>query len=491
MTKDTVTSTTHTCTHSRAHTHQVTMSGFTGKRAEITQGVELHVFYVPEHQFDRRLNKVSADAVDAFISAGFIRVDSDVSLFDLRDNLGSFLGLDRIADKYVFLKCVGRSLALVKFRQERELTVKSFAPPFAPFPELYLLSVGENDSGLCSSSLTPDTIISITEHHSQDLLRSTCAPDRIKETIKLPSINKAAQQSVLMQTEEEMDSDENTQSTENLIYSSEDQMMPPPKQPAERHLVKQKLYSHVKMDAVTQKKHSFQRNSRGDPGFEDSDNSSVLVRKFNTSLTLKSATGEKSDHVVSASRPNSPLPTVCSSQLSLYSLELHTQQTDAYDELKREIKLLKEQRKQLEQTRQELLKKGRELLALNRHRRNQARDRWKRKYFDAKKATAQHEQTLRRVRLELHTFYCKMLRQLQARDDTRRQTQAGKLSSTKNDLIIQIMTESCEIDNLRKNMDDAKMKLAKEIKLRKQIFTELQTLKAELMQKRSQSDLQR
>ncbi|XP_073667878.1 spermatogenesis-associated protein 1 [Paramisgurnus dabryanus] len=456
------------------------MSGFTGKKTEITQGVELHVFYVPEHQFDRRLNKVSADAVDAFISAGFIRVDSNVSLFDLRDNLGSFLGLDRIADKYVFLKCVGRSLALVKIRQERELTVKSFAPPFAPFPELYLLSVSENDSGLCSSSLTPDTIISLTENHSQDLLRSTCAPDRIKGTIKLPSINKAAQQSVLMQTEEEIDSDENTQSTENLIYSSEDQMMPPPKQHAERHLVKHKLY------AVTQKKHSFQRNSGGDPGFlEDSDNSSVLVRKFNTSVTLKS-TGEKSDHVVSASRPNSPLPTVCSSQLSLYSLEPHTQQTVTYDELKREIKVLKEQRKQLEQTRQELLKKGRELLALNRHRRNQARDRWKRKYFDAKKATAQHEQTLRRVRLELHTFYCKMLRQLQARDDTRRQTQAGKLSSTKNDLIIQIMTESCEIDNLRKNMDDAKMKLAKEIKLRKQTFTELQTLKAELMQKRSQ-----
>lgn len=34
-----------------------------------------------------------------------------------------------------------------------------------------------------------------------------------------------------------------------------------------------------------------------------------------------------------------------------------------------------------------------------------------------------------------------------------------------NDLIIQIMTESCEIDNLRKNVDDAKMKLATEIKV--------------------------
>lgn len=36
--------------------------------------VELHVFFVPDDQYDRRLNKVSAEAVDTFISAGFIRL---------------------------------------------------------------------------------------------------------------------------------------------------------------------------------------------------------------------------------------------------------------------------------------------------------------------------------------------------------------------------------------------------------------------------------
>lgn len=40
--------------------------------------VELHVFYVPDDQFDRRLNKVSAEAVDTFISAGFIRLVADL-----------------------------------------------------------------------------------------------------------------------------------------------------------------------------------------------------------------------------------------------------------------------------------------------------------------------------------------------------------------------------------------------------------------------------
>ncbi|XP_042078257.1 spermatogenesis-associated protein 1-like [Haplochromis burtoni] len=57
----------------------------------------------------------------------------------------------------------------------------------------------------------------------------------------------------------------------------------------------------------------------------------------------------------------------------------------------------------------------------------------------------------------------------------------------KNELIIQIMTESHEIDNLKRKVEDGKMKLVTEIKLRKQAATELRALKAELAQKKSQS----
>ncbi|XP_048029648.1 spermatogenesis-associated protein 1 [Megalobrama amblycephala] len=460
------------------------MSGFTGKRTETTEHVELHVFFVPDDQFDRRLNKVSAEAVDTFISAGFIRVDSDVSLSDLRSDLGSFLGLDRITERYVFLKCVGRSLALVKFRQEGELTVKSFTPPFAPFPELYLLPVVENDSGLCSSSLTPDTLLSNTDHHSHDLPRPSCAPGKIKEPIKFPSINKGPQQSVLMQDSEESDEDAEFTDTPHLTYSSQDQMEPVNKQP-DRHLTKQGGAFQVEMDTAAKKEHCFKRNNRNSGAPEAFGDSHGLARKFNSSLTLKSSE-EKTDDTVLMSRPTSPLPAESSSPLSVYSLERYTQQTTTNNELIMELKLLKEQRKELEQTRQELLKKGRELLALKRHRRNQARDRWKRQYFDTKKATTLLEDTLKSVQLELHTFYSKMLQQLQARDGAKRRMQARKQSSTKLKLIIQIMTESSEIDNLRKNVDDAKMKLATEIKLRKQAATELPSLRAELMQKRAQ-----
>lgn len=62
---------------------------------------------------------------------------------------------------------------------------------------------------------------------------------------------------------------------------------------------------------------------------------------------------------------------------------------------------------------------------------SEARDRWKRQYFDTKKATTLLEDTLKSVRLELHTFYSKMLQQIQARDGAKRRTQAKKHASTK------------------------------------------------------------
>ncbi|XP_008291932.1 spermatogenesis-associated protein 1, partial [Stegastes partitus] len=156
------------------------------------------------------------------------------------------------------------------------------------------------------------------------------------------------------------------------------------------------------------------------------------------------------------------------------------------EELMEEIKLARDERKQLEWTRQELLRKGKDLLAQNRHRRNQARDSWKKKYFQTKKATAPLEDELRNLRQELETFYNKLLHQLQARDSRGKPRRQGR-SSVKNELIIQIMTESYEIDNLKRKVEDAKMKLVTEIKLRKQAATELRALKAELAQKKSQS----
>ncbi|KAM6396611.1 spermatogenesis-associated protein 1 isoform 3-T3 [Pluvialis apricaria] len=112
---------------------------FSQMRPRTSQLVELHVFYVPEEVWNFKLNTVPVALASKFISAGFIRVSPHITLRVLREKLGEYLGGVAVADKFKFLKCIGKKLAVVKAKQETELELESFAPPYALYPELYLL----------------------------------------------------------------------------------------------------------------------------------------------------------------------------------------------------------------------------------------------------------------------------------------------------------------------------------------------------------------
>ncbi|XP_017557731.2 spermatogenesis-associated protein 1 [Pygocentrus nattereri] len=482
------------------------MSCFAGERSGTSECVELHVFLVPDELWNSRLNTASVEAVDRFISAGFIRVYPDTVLKAVRDELGVLLGPERVADRYFFLKCVGRSLALVKPRQEKDLKAKSFAPPYSLYPELYLLPVEEHGSSVSSRSLSPDLAIYNADSQTGYPPRPAFAPGQTKEPTKFPLIKQGPQLSVLDQSLEDEDTSSSLEEreeedsvgcedpiwteTHNMCKSVQEELRAK-QSVAEMLPIKQSLTKMEKTEKKTHYKRNLTRDSGVPESLEDPDAGFFLsqARKSKLSQTLK-PTGKKPNDQTHAGRPEPLVPVECEATPSAPALAVHMQKTNATstnrDELLKELKLAKEKRQQLERSRQELLRKGKDLLALNRHRRNQARDKWKRKYFDTKKATAPLEEALKSLRQELEAFYDKLFQQLQARDGRNRQKRAGKPSSTKNDLIIQIMTESCEIDNLKKNLDDAKMKLATEIKLRKQATTELRALKAELLQKKSQ-----
>ncbi|ELK06294.1 Spermatogenesis-associated protein 1 [Pteropus alecto] len=57
-------------------------------------------------------------------------VSPHLTLQALREHLGEFLGEDAVAEKFLYLKCIGNNLAVVKAKQESELKLKSFAPPY-------------------------------------------------------------------------------------------------------------------------------------------------------------------------------------------------------------------------------------------------------------------------------------------------------------------------------------------------------------------------
>ncbi|XP_030906640.1 spermatogenesis-associated protein 1 isoform X2 [Melopsittacus undulatus] len=121
---------------------------FSQRRPQTSQLVEFHVFYVPEEVWNFKLNTVPVALTSKFISAGFIRVSPHITLRVLREKLGEYLGGVSAEDKFRFLKCIGKRLAVVKANQETELELKSFAPPYALYPELYLLPEVEYFEGV-------------------------------------------------------------------------------------------------------------------------------------------------------------------------------------------------------------------------------------------------------------------------------------------------------------------------------------------------------
>ncbi|XP_026178984.1 spermatogenesis-associated protein 1 isoform X2 [Mastacembelus armatus] len=487
--------------------------------------VELHVLYVPDDQWNVKLNKVPAEAIESFISAGFIRVYPDITLKTLRSKLGALLGTEKSIDKFSFLKCVGRSLALVKSKQERDLKVKTFAPPYAPQPELYLLPNVENDSSVCSQSLSPDTSSSSPDHHTYYHPPKMCslpARTKTKKPVKFPVIPQFSHQpppspTLEEEEEEEEEGDEDEEqgyscsevegeneqeslSSNKPDWAKQENQGAPLLVSVTKALQRREPHSAQlkETEETCNKKTHYHRRTRAarDSGvaesLEDRDSGFSLtdgLRKSKDAHALKS----KSTNGVTETPAVLSRPVRCTSPPPGLVLAPATHKTTASpgfqtnrEEVIEEIKLVREERKQLEWTRQELLRKGKDLLAQNRHRRNQARDGWKKKYFETKKATAPLEENLRNLRQELETFYNKLLHQLQVRDNRGKPRRQGR-SSIKNELIIQIMTESHEIDDLRRKVEDAKMKLITEIKLRKQAATELRALKAELAQKKNQS----
>ncbi|XP_041862332.1 spermatogenesis-associated protein 1 isoform X2 [Melanotaenia boesemani] len=488
--------------------------GEDSRRPNSCKFVELHVLFVPGEQWNAKLNKVPAETTESFISAGFIRVYPDITLKTLRRELDALFGTERNISKYSFLKCVGRSLALVKRKQEGDLKVKTFAPPYAAQPELYLLPTMETDISFCSQSFTPDTSSSSPDQQIYYQPPKTCSlPMGTKEHVKFPHIPQCSQQppptSVLEEEEEEEEDEQDEEDNQSCISSEEgnDEEALCSIRRAEEESCRGKPQNQRALQLVSLKKaleddpvkpyrqgnlrknkYHRDRDSRAAESLEDRDSGFSLadrVEKSKDVLMLKSIRNNPASGVSESpavmSRPvhcTSPPPGLAAISPPIF----HTNR----EAVIKEIKLVKEERKQLEWIRQELLRKGKDLIAQNRHRRNQARDSWKKKYFETKKATTPLEDNQKTLRQELDTFYNKLLHQLQARDNRGRPRRQGR-TSVKNELIIQIMTENYEIDNLKRKIEDAKMKLITEIKLRMQAATELRALKAELAQKKSQS----
>ena len=110
------------------------------KRPSSDNFVDLHIFVVPYELWMEKYRTAYNSSTLESISAGFVRVPSLMTLEDLRNQITEQLsGGDILPYEYVFLRCVGRCLAIVNKVQESSLKVKHFLPPVVSSPEIFVL----------------------------------------------------------------------------------------------------------------------------------------------------------------------------------------------------------------------------------------------------------------------------------------------------------------------------------------------------------------
>ncbi|XP_071983582.1 spermatogenesis-associated protein 1 [Engystomops pustulosus] len=457
--------------------------------------IELHVYLVPEDLWNPGLNKVSIDVISRFISLGFIRVPTDMKLRALRDSLVEFLGEYAITDKFVFLKSVGSSLAVVKSRQEYDLKMKAFAPPYAREPELYLLP-GINNEGSIYSTITSSTIT--TDEASEP---SEVRGDTVPETTIQPiTVDIATNATVSQPVQDEGRSFIWNKKRQNIVpvtshIQDQDQMRHSSIFPPVNGNLSDVPSRKSQVISPEDGKKISGRNPTGDSGIADSLHgveAAPSPRKRKEKPVRETPTNRESrGQIRDVTKPNHyqppPPPPLLPDLPTIISPRPHIALHD--ETILEQLNIVKEERIQLEKSREELIKRIKFLLEQHKLRRQQARDSWKKKYFETKKETSLLEERLNKLKNEMDAYYQRLLKQLAARDSKKHAKHPTLAANSKNSLIMKITTKQQEFDQLKHKLDNARIKLVIEIKMRKQASSDLNVLKAELAQKKAQAGL--
>ncbi|XP_033101233.1 uncharacterized protein LOC117104480 isoform X2 [Anneissia japonica] len=156
-----------------------------------------------------------------------------------------------------------------------------------------------------------------------------------------------------------------------------------------------------------------------------------------------------------------------------------------------DLEEMREQRLAIEQRREDLVRKAKTLQSRTQDRRNKApfgregkdgsltRDYWKKQYFEEKKLTNPLEDHINKLRQQVEQAHRKLITMMEGR------MQAKKIPpSQKNNHKINIAKSQHDLEDLRRRVENAKMRLTSEMKLRNQAEKELRNLKNELTQKK-------
>nr|XP_003805329.3 spermatogenesis-associated protein 1 [Pan paniscus] len=434
--------------------HTLVNMSLNPSRPSSSELVELHVFYVPEGSWNYKLNTISTEVVNKFISAGFLRVSPQLTLRALREHLGEFLGEDAIAEKFLFLKCIGNNLAVVKEKQESELKLKSFAPPYALQPELYLLPVMDHLGNVYS----PSSTVILDERQTNNGVNEADGTIHRPISVTLFKEELGRDPSLLENTLKELPNKNQEEAGGRAT--------------AEKSQIAKNQIGNSELPGSLEDSNNDCFGTKKSQCLWDNEDDTAISRRQDNQIAEK-------EYITLPDHPSLPCQPVLSSGITDISL-LQTER----EKIIKQMKQVKEERRYLERNREELVKTVEKLFEQSKLKRYHAYNGWKKKYLETKKVTASMEEVLTKLREDLELYYKKLLMQLEAREIKMRPKNLANITDSKNYLIIQITEVQHAIDQLKRKLDTDKMKLIVEVKMRKQAVSDLRTLKTELAQKK-------
>ncbi|XP_027754190.1 spermatogenesis-associated protein 1 isoform X2 [Empidonax traillii] len=528
---------------------------FSQMRPQTSQLVELHVFYVPAEVWNFKLNTVPVALTSKFVSAGFIRVSPHITLRVLREKLGEYLGGVTVADKFTFLKCIGKKLAVALFPELYLLPEVEYFEDVYPLPSSTQQRHHFNveDEGFGHGSRLPSLpqqkpekskpfLKSIQSKHQNLEVQSPVEwgekepvpvlhtdhkqdhNNRIQEeqihfrekdrngsdgSLFTPSHSHPAdwesgmcdmEQNHLSQDQKDRNTpkwNDKAKGTAFTLHINDSDEQGQDNQTPRNHIKYQKALTNMENN-----EHQKETNLRRDRA-RDAEILKIMERQtteyvhkkqslqqYGTRKTIADL-GEKLDNQADESKQNHltcpkeytspPSPPL----LSVNPVQVPVLQA-AKNKMVEQLQQMKKDGRHMEKSREELIKKAEGLLEQNKLRRYHVREEWKKKYFETKKATVSLEDTLNKLQQDLEVYHQKLLLQLEARESQKR---PNNTTNSKNYTIIRITTVQHELDHLQRKLDDTKMRLIIEIKMRKQAASDLRALRVELTQKKIYSAL--
>ncbi|XP_056019196.1 spermatogenesis-associated protein 1-like isoform X23 [Ostrea edulis] len=397
--------------------------------------VDLHVYIVPPDIWRERYNNFLNQNVTETISAGIIRVHPERLVYDLRDELDQQVGVEMLPRDYVFLKSVGRSITRLKQKQEYQLKAKHFIPPQAYAPELYLLEISADDRESSRTSTRPQSPYSQNPENHRKRANQNQEPGSgtyTNHTNEDSGINVNSPEDHFDALDRRKQDEDRNDDLHRRLHPENDEHRRNGEEDNDE------WERRRREDEERRRREEEERRRREEEEQRREEEERRRLEEERARISKQQLTGSDEDlnrfpsppplqmndsnegHDTESSKQNRKAENAPAVFVTKHSLSKQETKKEIKERLLKELEAAREARRAVEKQREELVKKAKLMQTKTQNRRNHdmmnifdARDIWKKRYFEEKKKTPPLEEQCNRLRHELDIIHRKLMNTLE------------------------------------------------------------------------------